>query len=789
MDEQNRLQLYEPRQSALERVNHGAGAYPVEDREAVPDLLEYWRVIQKRYGTVLIALLVVFMIGLFATFRGKPVYEARALIEIQKENPDVPTLQELFQIEGVSDAYIETQNRILKSENLARRVITQLGLEKLPEFTRRSGNWQTAREKPALEPVRAEFGIRSAADKTVPEEVLKNFEERLTVEPVKRSRLIEVTFESNDPNTAAQVVNTLTSAYIDANLESRWQAAQKASDWLSQQLLGMKAKLEKSEDELQKYGRGNGLLFLETEKGTSENIVVQRLRELQQELTKAQADRYAKESLYRLLEERNYAELPGVFDNKLIQDLTARLADLQREQSRLSANFNPSYPRVKELQSQIDESKAMLEAERTRAAGGIANDYKAAVSHEEMLQQAFVEQERQANDIAGKSVQYNILKREADTNKQLYVGLLEKLKETGVSSSLKATNIRVVDPAYPPKKFARPRILLDLSITLIVGLCLGIAAAFLQAHLDNTLKSSEDIERFLQIPSLGAVPAMELSANPRRMHGFHTRTPILGVEQGSGANGGTNGHNGRVGNNGSKNGAQLAPPWNRIEVQDGGGHPNGALAEAFHGLRTSVLLSTAKRPPATLLVTSAQQGEGKTTVAANLAASLAQLGDSVLLIDADLRRPSLQKFFQVSRSTGLVNYLTGDSDWRSLVWQAAPIGVSVLFCGPVPPNPADLLSSEYMRSLIREASKEYKFVVLDSPPLLNLSDSRILATLVDGVILVVGGGSTPRELVQRANLSGADAGSPVIGATINFADVRNDYYYSGYHQEEQETEK
>ena len=785
MDEQNRLQLYEPRQNALERVNHAAGAYPVEDREAVPDLLEYWRVIQKRYPTVLVALLVVLMIGLFATFRGKPVYEARALIEIQKENPDVPTLQELFQIEGVSDAYIETQNRILKSENLARRVITQLGLEKLPEFTRRSGSWQIAREKPAPEPIQAGFGMSLAADKAVPEEVLKNFEERLTVEPVKRSRLIEVTFESNDPNTAAQVVNTLTSAYIDANLEARWQAAQKASDWLSQQLLGMKAKLEKSEDELQKYGRGNGLLFLETEKGTSENIVVQRLRELQQELTKAQADRYAKESLYRLLEERNYAELPGVFDNRLIQELTARLADLQREQSRLSANFNPNYPRVKELQSQIDESKAMLEAERARAAGGIANDYKAAVSHEEMLQKAFTEQERQANDIAGKSVQYNILKREADTNKQLYVGLLEKLKETGVSSSLKATNIRVVDPAYPPTKFARPRILLDLSITLIVGMCLGIAAAFLQEHLDNTLKSSEDIERFLQIPSLGAVPAMELSANPRRLHGFQNNGAVLEA----GKSNGTNGHNGSNGNNGSKNGTRLAPPWNRIEVQDGGGHPHGALAEAFHGLRTSVLLSTAKRPPATLLVTSAQQGEGKTTVAANLAASLAQLGDSVLLIDADLRRPSLQKFFQVSRSTGLVNYLTGDSDWRSLVWQAAPIGVSVLFCGPVPPNPADLLSSEYMRSLIREASKEYKFVVLDSPPLLNLSDSRILATLVDGVILVVGGGTTPRELVQRAYLSAVDAGSHVIGATINFADVRNDYYYSGYHQEAEESEK
>src|ERR1700688_833002 len=582
MDEQNRLQLYEPRQNALERVNHGAGAYPVEDREAAPDLLEYWRVIQKRYPTLLVVLLVVFMIGLFATFRGKPVYEARALIEIQKENPDVPTLQELFQIEGVSDAYIETQNRILKSENLARRVITQLGLEKLPEFARRSGSWQIARDKPAPEPMQAGFGMSLDVDKTVPEEVLTNFEERLTVEPVKRSRLIEVTFESNDPNTAAQVVNTLTSAYIDANLEARWQAAQKASDWLSQQLLGMKAKLEKSEDELQKYGRGNGLLFLETEKGTSENIVVQRLGGLQQELTKAQADRYAKESLYRLLEERNYAELPGVFDNKLIQELTARLADLQREQSRLSANFNSNYPRVKELQSQIDESKAMLEAERTRAAGGIANDYKAAVSHEEMLQKAFTEQERQANDIAGKSVQYNILKREADTNKQLYVGLLEKLKETGVSTSMKATNIRVVDPAYPPKKPDRPRIPLNLSLALILGLALGIGLAFLQEHLDNTFKSAEDVERFLQVPTLASVPAVAGTNGNHGVHGLVQRARLLGATD--------------------KVRTGLAPHWNRIE--DNG--QNIGLTEAFHGLRTSVLLSTARRPPTSLLVTSAQ---------------------------------------------------------------------------------------------------------------------------------------------------------------------------------------
>ncbi len=764
----NRLQLYESRQNVAQLRARDAAANSVQDPEAVPDLLEYWNVIRKRFVTALVVLLIVFTIGLFATFRGKPVYEAHALIEIQKENPDVPSLQELFQIDGVSDAYIETQNRILKSENLARRVISQLRLDRLPEFTRQSGSWQEAREKRDDSQPFTIAGVSGSSRQTFPEAVLKNFERQLTVEPVKRSRLIEVTFESNDPQVAAQVVNTLTSVYIDANLEARWEAAQKASDWLSQQLVSMKAKLEKSEDALQKYGRENGLLFLETDKGSSENIVVERLRDLQEELTKAQAERYKKESLYRLLENQDYADLPGVFDNKLIQDLTTRLADLQREQSKLAANFNPSYPRVKELQSQIEESKAMLDAERARAGSGIANDYQAAVSRELMLREAFTDQEKQANDIAGRSVQYNILKREADTNKQLYVGLLSKLKETGVSSSLKATNIRVVDPAYPPKKFARPRILLDLSIALIVGMCLGITAAFLQEHLDNTLKNSEDIERFLQIPALGSVPAVMLSENGKGLHGLRATERLLGIEN---RNGGRNGH---------KNGAG----WNRIRAAEGNGIQNSALAEAFHGLRTSVLLSTAKRPPATLLVTSAQQGEGKTTVAANLTASLAQLGDSVLLIDADLRRPSLHKFFQVSGSAGLVNYLTGDCDWRTLTWKASPVGVSVLFSGPVPPNPADLLSSEYMRTLLREASREYKFVVLDSPPLLNLADSRILATLVDGVILVVGGGTTPRDMVHRAYLTAVDAGSHVLGAMINFADVRNDYYYSGYHHPE-----
>ena len=758
MDPETKISLYDTTPAAIaKRRPPAVPSFEADEADKVPDLLEYGRVIKKRRATILTIAFVVFTIGLFATLKEKPVYRARVLVEIQKENPDIPTLQELFQVESISDTYLETQYRILKSENLARRVIADLKLDRLTEFYQPASWWIRPKQEASLSPA-VDAGGNVSPESVIDNEVLKKFQDRLDVEPLKRSRLVEVSFESNDRNLAAQVVNTLAATYIQQNLEARWQASQKASEWLSQQLLGMKSKLEKSEDDLQQYARDNGLLFLETDKGTSENIVTQRLRQLQEELTKSQADRYEKESLYLLVQQGDFASLPGVFNNKLMQDLTEKLAELERERSRLTSIFNPDYPQVKEIQSQIDESQTTLSGERERAAKAITNDYRAAVGRENMLQQAFKDQQREADLIAEKSVQYNILKREADTNKQLYVGLLEKLKETGVSTSMKATNIRVIDPAYPPKKPDSPRIPLNLSLALLLGLSLGIGAAFLQEHLDNSFKTAGEIERFLQLPALASVPAIESSTNGNG-HGLYARARHLA--------------------NDKHRSTSIVPSWNRIE----GNGQNTPLAEAFHELRTSVLLSTAKHPPRTLLVTSAKGGEGKTTVAANLAVSLAQLGEKVLLIDADLRRPSLHKFFGVANTSGLVNFLTGSPDWRSLLSQAAPIGLFVLPSGPVPPNPADLLSSEYMPVLIREATKEYKFVVLDSPPLLNLADSRVLATLVDGVILVVGGGITPRELVHRAYASAVDAGSHVLGATINFADAKSDYYSYGYHQE------
>src|SRR6266436_3584337 len=438
MDGQNQVELYGPGHR-LERRGAGSldarivelpDSYEILESDAALDLRSYGRILRKRLPTILIVFFILFTAVLIATLKQKPVYRAQVLLEIQKENPEIPSIKELYELEEVSDAYLRTQYSILASESLARRVIDQLQLETLPEFN--SPKWWhlwPRTRKPATTQTFTAGPMPESHDREISQRVLERFQDQLTIDPVSRSRLVAVRFDSRDPELAARVVNTLAADYVDQSLEARWQATQTASDWLSQQLVGVKAKLEKSEDELQSYARRNGLVFLETDKGASQNVANERLQQLEEQLTKAQAERYEKEALYRLVQTGDPGALPGVFENKLIQDLSERLAELKREHAQLSTTFSPDYPRVKEIQSQIDEIATSLREERQRAADRIANDYSAAVRRENLVQQGLGEQQKQVSLIAEKSVQYNILKREVDTNKQLYEGLLQRLKE------------------------------------------------------------------------------------------------------------------------------------------------------------------------------------------------------------------------------------------------------------------------------------------------------------------------------------------------------------------------
>ncbi len=757
MDPENHIEIYEPGPRALARrrpeVLATLDVEPVES----PNLLSYWVVLRKRRWTVLAAFFLVFAVVALGTFKEAPLYEAKATLEIEKENPNIVTAQDLFEVDNVTNAFLETQYKVLESESLSRRVIRDLQLEKLPEFNPPRHWWSLPLSNAPLAP--ASLKVRPGTpqpDSDAVRNALKRFKDQLDIEPVKQSRIVEVTFESQDPILSASIVNNLASNYIDRNLELRWDAAQKASEWISQQLVGLKVRLEKSEDDMQQYSRENGLLFLQSEKGTTENMVDARLRQLQEELTRAQAARIEKESLYRLVDAGDYASLPTVFENRELQDLTLRVSDLRAQDALLGSTFSGEYPKRQQLRSQIDEAQRTLDQERERAATRIRDDYSAGVRRETMLRQAFADAQHDANNIAEKSVQYNILKREVDTNRGLYEGLLERLKQAGVSAGLKESNIRIVDAAVPPKYPAKPRVALNLSLGVLVGLSLGISAAFLQEHSDNSLKTTEDIERILQLPALAMIPAAE-SLDLRR-NGNHRSLSARGRALLHGANG---------------NGKPALAHWYRI---DDLAPEYSVLTEAFRSLRTSVLLSAAGRPPRSLLVSSAQPGEGKTTVSINLAISLAQLGQRVLLIDCDLRRPSVHRAFQIQGSLGIASYLAGQQDWIAAIERTTIPGLDVLVSGPTPPNPAELLSSDRMEELIQKALEEYKFVVIDSPPLLNVADSRILATLVEGVVLVVKGGVTPRELARRALAYATDVGGRVIGVALNNIDLHSDEY-------------
>ena len=751
-DDPTRTSLLPPRRQVMELP------FPDVFAETGPDLApEYLQILWRRKGTLIFIACLGLLTSLLLTLPQKPIYQARGSIEIQSLNENFLNMRNVSPTSDEGGSYapgsdLQTQARILQSESLLDRVVAKLDLGKklFPEEGRdHLSAWR-----------KAFLGEASTRDK-----ILTLVAKNLKISTEANTRLIEIRYDSTDPQLATDFVNTLIAEFVQQNIESHWKTTQQTGEWLTQRVEDVRSKLEKSEDDLQAYAQNNGLLFLETEKGDTENIVDERLRQLQDELTKAQADRYTKESLYRLVQAGDYSSLPGVVDNKLMQDLTERLADLQREEAELTPTFTSDYPKVKQIQSQVDDVQKTLNQERKRAAQGIVDDYQAAVRREALVREAFDQQQQQANLVAGRAVQYNILKREVDTNKQLYEGLLQRLKEAGVSAGMNASNIRIVDAAVPPTKPVSPRPVLNLGLALLLGLGCGVGVAFLQEHWDNTLKDSDDIERVLRVPALALIPARD-SLNDAGTDVYGRAPQTLAIPKGNGKHASVQ--------------KVLGKAWIRI---DGNGTQHSALSEAFRGLRTSVLLSAAGRPPRSLTFVSAEPGEGKTTVACNLAISLAQLGKRVLLIDGDMRRPCVHKLFDIeNHSQGLVTYLTEEQEWRHLVRPTGMANLDCLVCGPVPPNPSELLSSDRMQVLIREALTEYQFVLIDAPPLLNVADGRILATMVEGAILVVKGGFTPRDLAQQAQLHIRDVGAHLIGVVLNDVDVRHNGYYKGYYR-------
>jgi polysaccharide biosynthesis transport protein len=694
-----------------------------------PHLLDYLIILRKHQWLILTFLLTVVTTVAIASFKMKPVYEAAARVEVDRESQSMSPFQDENSYDEYMDTedYIETQAKILQSETLALQTIKSLDLDRYPEFggsATPSGLGQngTTQQRPA---------------------VLGPFLNSLSVTRVPNSRLIEVKFAAQNPQLAALVVNTHLQNYIEQNFRSKYQATTQASNWLSQELEELRLKVEKSEDARVAYERENQIWQIDEK----QDITTQKLGDLSKSVTDAQTALAEKEALYRTATSGHVDSLPAVRDNLVVQDLLKRKSDLDQSYAEISAQYGPNYPKVQRVVTQQQEVQADLAKARSRIVEGIREDYNTALSHVQILEQQLDNQKAEANDVAAKLVQYHILEHEAESNKQLYDGLLQKLKEATITAGLRSSNIRVVDPALVPTTPARPQKARNILLSFLIGLVGGVGLALFREYLDNTLKSPDDIETLTGLPSLTVVPSL----------------PAL------------NSHNGLL-----KESAQ-APIGPRVELLSFA-QPRSQISEAFRALRTSLLLSQAEHPPQVMLVTSALPREGKTTAAVNLAVTLAQLGDRTLLVDSDMRKPGVRRALNlpVVREAGLSSYLAGACSLEEAITPHPAISnLLALVTGPIPPSPADLLSSYRMREAIADLRRRFKFVVIDSPPIMAATDAVVLSALTDGVLLVVRSGETPKEAFTRTRDILASVKCRLLGVVLNAVDSSApDYRYS-----------
>jgi polysaccharide biosynthesis transport protein len=778
MTEENKIELYKG--TVLSRVRKLSATVvnsSSPDPEGDVDVHYILKVLRDHGRMVLTSGIVVMLLALLVSLFMTPVYRASARIEIKEATPDIASFQTLQNRNpspnDVVLTEVETEIGILKSDTIAREVIDQVILAKQPESNssilgalsnawHALVHWYTRSDdddpanSDAGSSAQASVSPASQMDPKAYQRLVVSFEKALTITRVGSSRLVEISYENDDPRLAARVVNAVVSGYLSLHAG----ATEKFTKMLGDQVNEARTDLEKSEQKMTLYARQNGLLYLETNNGNTEDIVSDRLRQIQNQLTVAQADRYQKESVYNLVQKGNYGSLPGVFQDKLLQDLTEKVADLKSQYAQMSSTFTDSYPKVKQVKSQLVAAEQVLARERQRAAANITNDYLAAVRREALLAREFQAQKGNANSVAERSTQYNILKRNADSDNQLYENILQKVKEASLIARIKGNNVNVVDPAVPQFLPIKPRILLNLALGLILGLGLGVGLAFLQAHFDTTLKTVEEVDRFLGLPALAMIPAVnslaELVVDGNHNNGHGLLLPeVLETSQMS----------------------KSETPWYRIDKQI---HQKySPLVEAFRTLGSSVTLEAVGRKKVlrSILVTSSQPGEGKTTVSVNLAIALAQQGSRVILVDADLRRPAVHRALGFRNIRGLSGYLAGLSEWAPCVLPGLSPGLDTLPAGRSATNPIALLSSSRMRLLISQLLEEYEYLIIDSPALLpNLMDARILAGLVDASIMVVRSGMAPRDYVIRARKQLNN----IVGVVLNSMDVRSMEDYYGY---------
>ena len=583
-----------PPEAYLSGVNGSSHFFPGADQvevDALGQLRATWDTLVKHKWLILATAFLLCVLVTIYSFKMKPVYQSTARVDIEAEMPLLQSLNDLYRTTGSDASSLGTQLSILQSDALIWQTIQETGLAKqTPSPKTPQSQGQVAGTPPSMKNA-----------------LIAGFKQGLQVEQTKDTRIVSVSFESTDPPEAALVANTLIKNYIESNFRAKYDATRQATGWMEQRLDELKVKVEKSQEAMVSYERQNNIVNL----GEKQTVTEQRFEDISKDLSQAQSDRLSKESLYKLVE-KDDAEVSvtqagqGSQGNSLLGALEAKEAGLREQYAEALAQYGPAYPKALRLQQQIKDEEALIARERRRLVENIRNEYMAALQREHALAAAVAQQKTEVDRVNLLLIEHNILKREFDSNQQLYDNLLQRLKDATVSAGLQATNIHIVDEAPIPTYPVRPNKLRNIEFALAAGLALGIALALTKEALGNSIQNAQEMEKLTGLPALAIVPLWQSA----RLHRSKLLTGI-GVR---------------------------APATYTVELAVMK-KPEAAISEAFRALRTAVLLSTAEHPPEIVLVTSAQPAEGKTATALNLAAALAQKGSRVLLIDADLRRP------------------------------------------------------------------------------------------------------------------------------------------------------
>src|ERR1700730_11705279 len=716
---------------ALESIDQPAFAGPQSVypyfAEQESSLLHYWRILKKRRWTVLATLGIIFALSVIATLNTTRLYQATSKVAIFPENPNVLGFkdQENSSPDYLYDVALETQAAILRSDALAMKVIEAMHLDQNPTFA-------------GATRAQAEDSIRVSSmqpDPTRAAGLLGAFRGGLSVQLVPNSRLVQISYTHPDPRLATEIANALVRTFVEENFRTKYESVTQTSVWLSTEL----ADLQKKD---------HSILGVDEK----QNIVTAKLDELNKELTIAQTDRIQKESNYSLAK----AGDPAAFikpsrqgTSSMLEKLREKEAELSTQYAQATTQFGPGYPKVAELNNQLKQLRAEIATEQTRMQNDIHNEYLAAVQRETLLTTAFEQQKREANQLNESAIEYSVLKRDAESNRQLYQDLLQRLKEAGVSAGLRSSNIRVVDVARTPTYPIKPNVPRNLELGFLLGLACGIGLAFVLESLDTSIRNMEQVSAISTLPALGTIP-LQLSKNG------HSRKRLKAVS------------------------AEIEKSESPALVTYV--RPKSEAAEAYRALRTSILLSAFGAPPKVILVTSALPQEGKTTISANSALVLAQRGGRVLLIDADLRRPGIDKLFGFRSRGGLSSVISGVDKIDDVIVQFTQVpNLWIMPAGPIPPQPAELLGSSVMKDHITRWRNEFDHIIIDTPPCLSVTDALGLSPEGDRVILVARSGKTTKAALRRACDLLLQVNARIMGIVLNALDLRSgDAYYYTY---------